>query len=71
MRMPWGIELAISRGIESARNHRKDGPSPYHERHPLFTFWWTAVVTKSDCRDWSESRIREEVLRRTKWRGGE
>ena len=69
-RLPWGIEFAISRGIEAARNHGKDAPSPYHDKHHLFPFWWTAVVTKTDCRDLSEKRIQARVLEQCKYRYG-
>lgn len=65
-RQPWGIERAIAQGIDSARAGGKDAPSPYHDNHPLFPFWWTACVTKTDCRDLSESRIRERVLHQVK-----
>lgn len=67
----WGIERAIQQGIDSARANHKNGEAPYHLRHPLFPFYWTAVVTKSDCRDLDDKRIRQRVLEQCKYRGGE
>lgn len=64
--MSYGIDRAIEQGIDSARFHRKEGQSPYHDNHPLFPFWWTAVVTKSDLRDLSDRQIRERVLKQVK-----
>ena len=69
--IPHGIERAIERGYDSACNYLKDGPCPYHEQHPLFAFWWSAVVKKSDWRDWDRRRVQKEVLKDTKWRGQE
>lgn len=67
--MSYGIDRAIQQGIDSARSYRKDGEGPYHDLHPLFMFWFSAVVKKSDCRDWTDSRIRKAVLAEVKWRG--
>jgi hypothetical protein len=69
--IPSGIERAIERGYDSASNYLKDGPSPYNYKHPLFAFWWAAVVLKADCRDYGLCRIKTEVLAKTKWRGRE
>lgn len=60
--MTYGINRAIEQGIDAARFHGKDADSPYHDRHPLFIYWFAAMVTKADCRDLSERRIRERVL---------
>lgn len=66
----WGIERAIQSGIDAARTHKKDdAPEPYRMQHPLFNYWWTALVTAADCRDWPSSRVRDLVLSRVKWRG--
>lgn len=69
--IPSGIERAIERGYDSACGYHKDGPSPYHAAHPLFAFWWAAVVKKADWRDWDRRRVQKEVLKDTKWRGQE
>ena len=60
------VKRAILQGIDSARMYRKDGDSPYHHRHPLWPYWWNAVVAKSDCRDLNETTIQREVLKRLK-----
>jgi hypothetical protein len=54
----WLIDRAISQGIESARHNRKDGEFEYDLKHPLFNPWWEGVVMKSDCPDYSDSRIK-------------
>ncbi|HKY21291.1 MAG TPA: hypothetical protein VJM31_08735 [Vicinamibacterales bacterium] len=63
-------ERAIQQGIDSARMYRKDGPFEYPMEHPLFAFWWEAVVLKSDCPDLSDSFIRKDVMARLEKKHG-
>jgi hypothetical protein len=65
----YAIDRAIRIGIEDARCRGKDAPEPYNMKHPAFMFWWCALVTKYDHRDWSDQRVRAKVLGETKWRG--
>lgn len=60
---PYAVDRAIQQGIDAARVARKDADAPYDDRHPMFRYWWSAVVAKSDCRDLTDARIREHVIR--------
>lgn len=57
-------ERAIQLGIDSARMYRKDGPTEYPMEHPLFGYWWEAVVLKADRPDLSDSYITRDVMTR-------
>ena len=64
--MKFEVMRAIRQGMDAARMSGKMAPSPYHDRHPLFHPWWEALVTKADCRDWSEKQVIERVRSRLK-----
>ena len=57
------IQRAINQGIEAARHCKsEDADGPYHENHPLFRYWFCALVTKQTCRDFPEGRIAQKVM---------
>lgn len=64
--MTHAIHCAINQGIDAARIAGKDADSPYHNCHPMFRYWWEALVMKYDDRDKSESCVRKAVLQRVK-----
>jgi len=52
---------AIQQGIDAARCLRKDAHSPYHDHHPLFRYWWEAVVLKSDAPSLDDTTIQQAI----------
>lgn len=42
--------------------YRKDGPAEYPMEHPLFAYWWHAVVAYSDSPWLSEGQITRDVM---------
>lgn len=59
--MSFAVDRAINAGIDSARQFRKDGDWENEMGHPLWKVWWEAVVLKSDCPDYSDSRVHRLV----------
>ena len=63
MSISWSVERAIDSGIEAARHAKSDSAeAPYQNSHPMFNYWFSALVTKGNCRDWDDKRIKQHVL---------
>lgn len=64
--MSYAVDRAINYGYDAACRNRKDADGPYDLRHPMWRYFWEAVVLKSDIPDYGLERVRKEVKARVK-----
>lgn len=65
--MSYAIDRAITNGYDSACAHKKEAPHlAYDYKHPMWRWFWGAVVLKSDIPDYGLERVRKEVIARVK-----
>lgn len=56
------IRNACIAGYHDGKTKGKDCPDRYHALHPLFRFWWKAVVAAVDTRTWGSEQVYEYCI---------